>query len=158
MTSQYAPQESSHTLMSLEKTFKEVYTDLNAQNAESNLLDSLYEKDVMFIDPLHQVKGLKALKMYFKEMYSNLSHCAFRFHSSHFNTHEATIRWTLEFRHKRLSKGKLIQVMGISYLRMKNNKIVFHQDYYDAGALLYEQVPLIGVAIKFLKKRIQGMA
>jgi hypothetical protein len=36
----------------------------------------------------------------------------------------------------------------------KFEKIIFHRDYFDAGAMLYEQIPLLGRVIKWVKQKI----
>ena len=36
----------------------------------------------------------------------------------------------------------------------QRDRVHFHQDYFDAGALLYEHLPLMGGAIRWLKGRL----
>ena len=66
---------------------------------------------------------------------------------------EGYLRWTMSYRHPRLKKGELIRVEGCSYL-LWNGKVHQHRDYFDAGALLYENLPLMGSAIRWLKGRL----
>ena len=49
--------------------------------------------------------------------------------------------------------GVPIQVCGCSYLQWRN-KVHLHRDYFDAGALLYEHLPLLGRTIGWLKRRL----
>ena len=39
-------------------------------------------------------------------------------------------------------------------LVMWHDKVYRHRDYFDAGALLYEHVPLLGRVIRWLKRRM----
>ena len=53
----------------------------------------------------------------------------------------------------KLCCGKPISVQGTSHIRF-TDKVYFHQDYFDGGALLYEHVPVLGSIIQQLKKRM----
>lgn len=35
-------------------------------------------------------------------------------------------------------------------------KIVFHQDYWDAGSVVYERVPVVGWFVRKIKARVRG--
>lgn len=57
----------------------------------------------------------------------------------------------MHLRHKRIKRGREIMVDGISHLRVRDGKVCFHRDYFDAGQLLYENLPLVGRIIRFIK-------
>ena len=59
----------------------------------------------------------------------------------------------LGYRHPRLARGAPIRVEGCSYLQWRD-KVHLHRDYFDAGALLYEHLPLLGGTIGWLKRRL----
>lgn len=138
--------------------FQSVYQQLNADNAQSALLDRIYTQDIEFIDPLHRIKGLDSLKSYCQQMYANLTQSAFAFHDVQFNSQVGFIQWTLTFNHKRLNQQRPIQVEGVSHLSFTDGKISRHQDYFDAGALLYEHVPLLGFGISKLKNKVRNFS
>ena len=52
----------------------------------------------------------------------------------------------MSYRHPRLAGGGLIRVDGCSHL-LWWDKVYRHRDYFDAGNLLYEHLPLLGAAI-----------
>lgn len=61
----------------------------------------------------------------------------------------------MSYRHPRLNGGELISLEGCSLLRWNGaGKVVRHRDYFDAGALLYQHVPLLGAAIRWLQRRL----
>ena len=64
--------------------------------------------------------------------------------------HKAFLEWRLVPAPKR---GELIRVEGCTHL-LWNTKVYQHRDYFDAGALLYENLPLMGTAIRWLKGRL----
>lgn len=134
------------------RRFAHSFATLDKQNLQ--LLDSLYSEDIAFTDPLHEVHGLPALRRYFTELYSNVSQLQFDFHGFDAVAEgEGYLRWTMKFRHPRLSGGKVIQVQGCSHL-MWHDKVYRHRDYFDAGALLYEHVPVLGRIVSWLKRRM----
>lgn len=117
-------------------------------------LEELYSPDIEFRDPLHQVQGLPALHAYFVQLYANAKDIRYDFHGAdEMAPGHGYLRWTLHFRHPRLAAGRPISVAGCSHLRWRG-QVYFHQDYYDAGALLYEHVPLLGGVIGWLKGRL----
>ena len=117
-------------------------------------LGELYSDDVLFRDPLHEVRGLPALQRYFAEMYANVGRLDFDFHSfDQVCDGEGYLRWTMHFRHPRLRGGAPISVDGCSHL-LWWDKVYQHRDYFDAGAMLYEHLPLMGGVIAWLKRRL----
>jgi hypothetical protein len=134
------------------RRFAHDFAALNAANLHT--LGDLYSHDVRFSDPLHEIQGLTALQDYFTELYANVSELGFTFHSyDQVQEGAGYLRWTLHYRHPRLRRGQLIEVVGCSYLRW-HEKVYQHRDYFDAGALLYEHLPLMGTAIGWLKGRL----
>lgn len=131
--------------------FARRFADLNKDNLQR--LDELYTDDVQFTDPLHEVQGLQQLRGYFAELYANVSELCFDFHGlDQISKGEGYLRWVMSYRHPRLAGGRLIRVDGCSHLLWRD-KVYRHRDYFDAGALLYEHLPVLGRAIAWLKRR-----
>ncbi|MFJ4345428.1 nuclear transport factor 2 family protein [Pseudomonas sp. NPDC089401] len=132
--------------------FTERFATLDSSKLE--LLGDLYSEDVIFRDPLHQISGLPALRAYFAQLYANVAEVRYSFDGhDECQPGQGYIRWTLHYRHPRLAGGKPISLQGCSHLRWRN-RVHFHQDYFDAGALLYEHIPVMGGAIRWLKGRL----
>jgi hypothetical protein len=103
---------------------------------------------------LHRVEGLPALRDYFAQLYANVSDVRYDFHGyDETGPGEGYLRWTLRFRHPRLNGGAPIELPGCTYLRW-NDRVYLHRDFFDAGALLYEHLPLFGPLIRWLKRRL----
>jgi hypothetical protein len=118
-------------------------------------LNTLYTDDVLFTDPLHQIRGLPAMHRYFAELYANVSHLHFDFYGfDETSPGNGYLRWTMSYAHPRLAKGRTIRVDGCSHLMWRGDKVFQHRDYFDAGALLYEHLPIIGTLIAWLKRRL----
>ena len=132
--------------------FARQFAELDKDNLER--LDELYTADVHFTDPLHDVLGLETLRRYFTALYASVSELRFDFHGfDQIAEGEGYLRWVMSYRHPRLAGGRLIRVDGCSHLRWRD-KVYRHRDYFDAGALLYEHVPVLGRAIAWLKRRM----
>ena len=132
--------------------FARTFSELNAGNLQR--LGELYSEDILFRDPLHEVRGLSQVRRYFEELYANVSELRFDFYGfDEVRQGEGYLRWTMSYRHPRLKRGGLIRVEGCSHL-LWNAKVHQHRDYFDAGALLYENLPVMGTAIRWLKGRL----
>lgn len=59
----------------------------------------------------------------------------------------------VEFRHPSLAGDKLISVRGITQIRL-TDRIFYHEDFYDLGAMIYQHVPVLGRIIRFINQRI----
>lgn len=134
------------------RQFAERFASLDASNLDR--LGELYSDDILFRDPLHEVRGLPAVRGYFDELYANISELRFDFYGFDQSAEgEGYLRWTMSYRHPRLRGGELIRVEGCSHLRWRD-KVYQHRDYFDAGALLYEHLPILGRVIAWLKGRL----
>ncbi|MBM6445244.1 MULTISPECIES: nuclear transport factor 2 family protein [Pseudomonas] len=134
------------------RQFAQRFAQLDKDNLQR--LGELYTDDVRFTDPLHEVQGLGQLRGYFAELYANVSELRFDFHGfDQIAEGEGYLRWIMSYRHPRLAGGRLIRVDGCSHLRWRD-KVYCHRDYFDAGALLYEHLPVLGRAIAWLKRRM----
>ena len=134
------------------RQFAARFARLDADNLHR--LGELYSEDIRFRDPLHEIHGLPALQQYFAELYANVGQLHFDFHGhDQICDGEGYLRWTMSFRHPRLRGGALIRVDGCSHL-LWWDKVYQHRDYFDAGALLYEHVPVLRQVIAWLKGRL----
>ena len=134
------------------RQFAQRFAQLDKDNLQR--LGELYTDDVRFTDPLHEVQGLGQLRGYFAELYANVSELRFDFHGfDQIAEGEGYLRWVMSYRHPRLAGGRLIRVDGCSHLRWRD-KVYCHRDYFDAGAMLYEHLPILGRAIAWLKRRM----
>lgn len=118
-------------------------------------LADAYSDDVQFRDPLHALNGLQNLTEYYAGMMGELIECRFEFHHSMEMSErgEAILFWTMHYRHKKLARGALLELTGNTHL-LFNDKVYYHRDYYDAGSMLYEHIPLMGYAIRKIKKKV----
>ena len=133
--------------------FAEAFAALNKDNLAS--MADFYHADLHFTDPLHEVVGLDAMTHYCAQLYENVTSIHFDFQQiDEIAEGEAVLRWVMTYQHPRLQSGKPIAVPGCSFIAYRDDKVYRHRDYYDAGALLYEHIPLFGSLIQWLKRRL----
>jgi len=133
--------------------FLETYRKLNDSNL--HILSEIYTKNVIFMDPAHEIHGLENLRNYFASLYANINTATFTFSDTLRNDNQAYIQWIIEFSHPKLAKGEIISFPGATSLKFNDEeKVIHHQDYFDLGAMLYEHLPLFGRAVKSIKKRL----
>lgn len=131
--------------------FIAIYNQLSVDNL--HLLDELYHQDIIFIDPMHSLQGIAQLKAYFENLYSNLASCDFTIVQVINEGNQAAIYWRMTFCHPFLNKGREVEVSGSSHIQGDKDKVTYHRDYVDVGAMLYEHIPFIGRLIAFIKRR-----
>ncbi|WP_232525226.1 nuclear transport factor 2 family protein [Motilimonas pumila] len=134
------------------KNFCELYQKLNKDNVDQ--VSDLYSEHTTFIDPMHEVHGLAALKRYFSSLYLNLNSCQFVIEQVIESDNKVCLVWVMSFSHAKIKNGKMIKVPGCSHLEIdQDGKISFHRDYFDVACMIYEHVPILGGAIRYIKRR-----
>lgn len=116
-------------------------------------LDKIYDASVVFRDPLHEIGGLQGMKDYFSNLSQAIDYCRFSFGDELIADSKAYLSWKMYFRHRQLNQSNEIVLRGVSHLEF-GDKIVYHEDFYDMGAMVYEHVPVFGRAVAWLKRRI----
>ncbi len=134
--------------------FETLYHELNATTVSKERLGQVYAEDLHFQDAFHVIRGLDAFTEYCESLYENVGSICFVFQRRWLEGNDAVLQWAMHFQHPRLKGGKPIEVAGMSFLQLQDDRIVAHRDYFDGGQLLYEHVPLLGTVISQLKKRL----
>lgn len=135
---------------SIVEVFKEFYRAFDASKLDD--IGNVYSDDIIFRDPIHQITGIHTLHSYMSDMCSNVRYCQFEYLDQLIGKHSAYIKWHMHFAHTKLG-AQIITVRGITHIEF-DKKIHFHEDIYDLGQMLYEHIPLLGSATRFLKHRL----
>jgi len=68
--------------------------------------------------------------------------------------HGALLIWDFTFRIKTLKPQLGRRIHGTSHIRFAaDGRVQYHRDYWDAAGELYEQLPIVGSLMRYLKKR-----
>ena len=139
--------------MEIIEKFSRFYTDISSMQIDE--LSNIYEKNVVFIDPIATHKGIESVENYFSRLLKSAKLCEFTIHKKvPAGDDSYVVNWTMSYTSNRLNKGKPVDVDGITILEIINNKIVFHRDYYDLGQMVYEHIPILGTFIKKIKRKL----
>ncbi len=115
---------------------------------------SLYTSDVFFEDPAHGFQGIDALMAYFQSLFADVDRCEFRFHQQFAADSDIFLSWTMLLEHKRLKAGETVRVEGASHMKAREGKVYYHRDYFDLGAMVYENLPVLGRIVSLVRKRL----
>ncbi|MCF0065846.1 nuclear transport factor 2 family protein [Dyadobacter chenwenxiniae] len=129
--------------------FKKYFESL--PHLEGIQTEAFYAEDVQFQDPIRKIKGVDNVRLYHNRFCGNLVRGGFRYTQQTLLHDKAYLSWRLELEYK-VSKRR-VHVSGITVLLL-SDKIISHCDYYDAGALFYENLPVIGFVIRILKRQL----
>lgn len=139
----------------LEKA-KEFFDTLSVNNLAA--VDKFYDQDTFFQDPIHQLKGAKAVKDYYAGLYKNVDSIRFEFLQTSEVGNLVTLEWRMHLKTPYLNGGEPFSVDGVSLITFggKEDKAITHRDYFDMGEFVYERVPVLSSVIKYAKKRMKG--
>ncbi len=121
-------------------------------------LDNIYSANISFCDPIHHVEGREALYRYFDDLCQQVLNCRFDFLDQVVSPGKAYLKWDMHFSHPKFGSNKTITVRGVSQLQYNDAGIYYHEDVYDMGALIYENIPLFGGGVRWLKHRLSKAA
>lgn len=134
------------------QTVIKAFENLEPGNLEP--LRQIYTQDICFEDPAHGIQGLPQLVGYFESLYKNLNRCQFKFHKTVAADGEIFFSWTMMVEHKKIRRGEVIRVEGASYLKTRGDKVFYHRDYFDLGAMVYENIPVLGAVIRLIRYKL----
>jgi len=136
--------------------FSKLYADLSEQNVRQRVRDT-YASNAWFNDTLATEEGIDAIEKYLLRTAGGSEMIKGTTQDVAVSGPDCYVRWTLEFRTKNLAGGKPIVTEGMSHLRFdEQGRIILHQDFWNPAAGIYQHLPLLGPAIRFVNGLIVG--
>ena len=133
---------------------KKTFNNFDGKNED--VLNQFYAENVVFIDPVLKVKDLDALKEYYSHAYSKVKSIRFEFAEMITEGQRVGAPWIMHIAVEGLNGGKSFSVSGFSQFEFnQEGKVVFHRDYVDLGAMVYERLPFQGKVIFLIKKMLR---
>lgn len=121
-----------------------------------HLVDEFYHPDVDFTDPVEHLKGPSKIKAYYGQMYENVKTVRFDFHALYESGSTVVAIWKMTLETDKLNGGRPLSVDGNSVITFaENGQAIYHRDYFDMGAFLYENIPGLGFIIRQIKNRMR---
>ncbi|NHO64498.1 nuclear transport factor 2 family protein [Aestuariicella hydrocarbonica] len=130
--------------------FKELYRNLSHLPVDRFAL--VYADNIIFRDPVHELRGAADVLGYLETLCERVEFCQFEYLDELIGDDKAYIKWNMNFRHPSLGK-EVHSVRGMSHIEF-TDRIHYHEDVYDLGEMLYEHIPVLGSATRFLKRRL----
>jgi len=117
-------------------------------------IGTIYAQDACFKDPFNDVRGLHAVRGVFAHMFAVTRAPRFVVLHALGNAAEGYVVWDFHFR----SKGRGARdwtIHGATRLEFDTfGRVALHRDYWDAAEELYEHLPLVGLTLRAIKRRL----
>lgn len=113
----------------------------------------IYTQDIEYRNPLHNVFGILAIKRYLRRMLAESSPVIFQLVDEQGGDNWASFTWLVSFHRVALMRDKVITLRGTTQIRF-TDRVFYHEDFYDPGALIYQYIPLLGWAVRVINKHM----
>ena len=127
----------------------------NFSNMKS-LCEEFYHPNLIFEDPLGTINGRDEMIKYYLNLYKNVIDIRFEFKDSTTSKNTHMLSWVMYLKSKSLKSGKEIKLEGVSHLKFdpQTGLAIYHRDYFDMGAFIYEHIPIVGSLIHYIKSKL----
>ena len=116
---------------------------------------AFYADDATFRDPFNDVKGLATIKHIFVDMFARTLEPHFAITETILEENRALLIWDFTYRLKSLKPTQLRKIHGTSVIYFgADGRVLSHRDYWDAAEELYAQLPVIGILMRWLKRKM----
>ena len=116
-----------------------------------NALRELCIENVRFRDPFNDFTGVGTMIAMFRDMYRQLEDPSFEVTDRAVGEEACYLRWTMRFRRK----GEAWEILGVSEVHFDDAGLVTaHLDHWDSGPQFYAKLPLIGVAVRWIQRKV----
>ena len=128
---------------SIVKKYIDLFNKLSTDNI--NEFDNLISKDIIFVDPFNNIKGINSFKNIFYHMFEKVKEPRFFILDYSMNKQRVFLKWKMTF-----FAFKSLQIIeGMSELLLNDDgKISTHIDYWDSLNGIFIKIPFIGYFYK----------
>jgi steroid delta-isomerase len=118
-----------------------------------------YAPDAHFRDPFNDVRGVERIARIYAHMFEQVSEPRFavieRYLKENSGGDSALLLWEFSFRSR---PGAAVTIVrGTTHLRFDaQGRVSTHQDYWDPAGQLYENVPLLGTLLRWVRGRLRA--
>lgn len=134
--------------------FGEVFADFTPEKV-AEIAPEVYAPSIHFNDTLKDIHGLDELVPYLVESAGHCEACRVELLDVARSGDDYYVRWEMMIRFKKLAKGQDTVSRGVSHLRFdEDNRMTYHQDYWDSAGGFFEYVPVLGWMIRKIKGRL----
>lgn len=117
-------------------------------------IDHLFAPDAVFQDPFNTASGRQEIKQVFEHMFATCHDPQFRVTEHICANHSCYLHWQFTFGKPDRRK----QIDGVSRIRFNQQQQVSeHIDYWDPARQLYEDIPVLRLLLKQLRRKLSAL-
>ena len=116
-------------------------------------LGDVYSPGVEFQDPLHQTRGLPALRRVYEHLFQQLKQVSITVLDAHGDERTGFLLWKMRYDFR----GRERIITGTSHLKFApDGRVAMQTDHWDASFPVYGEFPLIGWAMRGIKRLVSN--
>lgn len=124
----------------------------NLSPASVDRVSEFYTKDAYFKDPFNEFKSREDIRQTYLHMFRTLDNPRFFIEKTVTEGRQSFAIWHMEFS----LNGKCMRIRGCSHFEFNADGLVqSHRDYWDAAEEFYEKLPVLGMVLRVIKRRVK---
>ena len=118
-------------------------------------IPEFYAAEARFKDPFNDVQGAAAIERIFSHMFMQVDAPRFVVGERVIDPQGAVLVWEFHFGLRIWGRSRPHVIRGASHLKFgADGKVVLHRDYWDSGEELYMKLPVLGLLMRALRRRL----
>jgi len=130
------------------------FNDLNAGTV-SQKVEAMMAPTVVYEDPFGRFEGRDKAMAHLQSILNGMLTINVDVKEEFVSGEETVAVWTMTFTNKRLKSGAPVAFDGVTRVKMQGNKIVMQTSQFDLGAAFYENVPVLGWLVRWVKGKAE---
>jgi len=119
--------------------------------AKLDSLGDVYSPAVTFQDPLHDTRGIAALRRVYEHTFQQLADISLTVLDAHGDDRTGFLLWTMRYQ----LRGHERTIAGTSHLKFAaDGRVSVQRDFWDASFPVYGEIPLLGWALRAIRGRV----
>jgi hypothetical protein len=136
------------------RRFAVLYGDLSPANVEARVRET-YAPEAWFNDTLATKVGIDAIEAYLLRTAREAESVRATIDDVAVSGSDCYVRWTMVIKTSNMRGGLPLTTVGMTQLRFdREGRIILHQDFWDPGAGIYQHIPALGPAVRFVNRLI----
>lgn len=128
-----------------------LFEDLSLERIDG--IENFVSGDIKFKDPFNELNGIDSFRRLLVQMLNDVNDLKFKIIHRAWTEDVLFLRWSFQGEVKGFNNWK---VQGMSEINFDDSGFVCqHVDHWDAAEQFYEKLPIIGTALRIIKRRLQ---
>ena len=131
------------------------FNDLNASTV-SQKVEAMMAPTVVYEDPFGRFEGRDKAMAHLQGILGGMQTINVDVKEEFVSGEETVAIWTMTLTNKRLKSGDPVVFDGVTRVKMQGDKIVMQSSQFDLGAAFYENVPVVGWLVRWVKGKAES--